>query len=329
MDRYDIPGMRAGRPPPSGLVLALVASAAVLALSGTARSATAPVPKPEVQAALQKADAGDPQPLTALADAGDAEAQYYAGLLYITGKGSIAKDPPRGCAYAQKASATRPDAMHMLGLCHQSPETGMQDKAKAEAAFARAAEMGFPKSKCTLGQLRMAEPARAESGLALCKEAASAGDVDAQVAVATAYFNGVTGKPNRAEARKWYEMASRQGNHDASRRLGQMYATGDGGSKDKKKAMELWIAAEKAGDPMAAILVADELFLKLSGGKPPGPGKYKFKGGVPLADFEVVEQWYRQASTSDPRPDVKKRADYALAILASLKSGGQAVSVAK
>jgi hypothetical protein len=49
-----------------------------------------------------------------------------------------------------------------------------------------------------------------------------------------------------------------------------MYAKGDGGPKDTKKAMALWTAAEKAGDPLVAILVADQLFSNLTGGEHPG-----------------------------------------------------------
>ena len=40
--------------------------------------------------------------------------------------------------------------MHLVGLCHQSGAGGAPDKSKAEAAYTRAAEMGFAKSKCAL-----------------------------------------------------------------------------------------------------------------------------------------------------------------------------------
>ncbi len=280
----------------------------------------APAPSPELQAAMTKADAGDPAPLAALADAGNADAQYYAGAMYIFGRGSIAKDPARGCAYEQKASASRADAMHLLAQCYQSGAAGAHDKAKAEATYTRAAAMGFPKSKCALGQMLMADPAQAARGLGLCQEAAKAGDADAQAAVGDAYFNGTGAARDRGEARKWYDMAAKQNEPDAMRKLGAMYAAGDGGKKDTKKALQLWMAGEKAGDPLAPILVADQLFSDMTGGRKPGPGQYKFKGGVPSGDIGVIEDWYRQAAKVDPRPDVKTRADYALKVLASLKT---------
>ncbi len=297
--------------------MALAPAAVAQTPAGAPTGASAPSPK--LQAAMKKADAGDPVALVAMADAGDAGAQYYAGVMYIFGRGTIAKDAARGCAYERKASASRGDAMFLVGRCYQSGVVGAQDKAKAEAAYTRAAEMGFSKSKCALGQMLMAEPQRAEHGVALCKQAATAGDAEAQSVVGNAYFSGAAVKQDHAEARKWYEMAVKQQDLNAARRLGEMYARGDGGKKDPKKAMELWVAAEKAGDPMVAILVADQLFSSLTG-RTPGPGTYKFKGGIPVADLEVVEEWYRQASKLDPRPDVKKRADYAVSILGGFKS---------
>jgi TPR repeat protein len=290
----------------------------------TAPAQTAPAQPPPVAADLKAAlEKSTPDELLRMADGGRADAQYYAGMLFLTGR-SVARDPARGCAYAQKASASRADAMHLVGECWRLGLTGQVDRAKAEAAYLRAAEMGNPKSKCALGQMLMTDPQQASRGLALCKEAATAGDVDAQVAVADAYFAGAAGsRPDYAEARKWYEKAAAQNNAQAARRLGEMYARGDGGRKDTKKAVELWTKAEAAGDPMAPILVADQLFADVTGGKKPGPGTYAFKGGVPLGDLEVIESWYREARDRDPRPDVKKRAEYALAILGSLKQGGQ------
>ena len=301
-------------------LIALPLAALPSAARAQGRSAAAPAASPEVQAAMKKAEAGDPAALVKLADGGNSEAQYYAGVLFLFGGKTIPKDAVRGCAYEGKASAHRADAMHLVGMCYQNGVGGSPDKAKAEAAYTHAAAMGFPKSKCALGKMLMAEPAQAERGLALCKEAAAAGDVDAQLAAGDAYFVGTVTKRDYAAARMWYEMAAKQHNAQASRRLGEMYANGDGGAKDTKKAMQLWIAGEKAGDPLVAILVADQLFSELTGGRKPGAGTYAFKGGVPVPDVEVAEEWYQLAEKRDPRPDVKARAKYALSILHSFKT---------
>lgn len=280
---------------------------------------------PDLQAAMAQADAGSSAELLRLADAGRPDAQFYAATMLLFGRGSGQKDPARGCAYAIKASASRPDALHLAGECYRQGLVGPPDRAKAKAAFERAAQMGFAPSKCALGEMLLAEPAEAQRGLELCKAAASAGDVAAQVTVGDAYFEGRGVRVDRAEARRWYEKAAKQ-NPQAARRLGEMYAQGDGGKKDVKKALKLWQEAEKAGDPLSAILVADQLFSDLTGGKRPGAGTYAFRGGIPVADIEVVEEWYRQAAQQDPRPDVKKRAEAALSVLASFKTAAKQVT---
>jgi len=174
----------------------------------------------------------------------------------------------------------------------------------------------------------MAEPGQGAQGLDLCKQSATAGDGEAQLIVADAYFNGGAVKADHGQARKFYDMAAKQNNPQAARRLGEMYAAGDGGKRDKKKAVELWKTAEKAGDPMAPILVADQLFSDLTGGKKPGPGKFGFHGGIPVSDIEAIEEWYKAAEERDPRPDVKQRAKYALSVLATFKTAAKSVSVA-
>ena len=308
-----------------GGLSALAAAAAIAASAMAQQWPGEPPTAPEVKAAMAKADAGDPDPLLKLADAGRPDAQYFAGGMLIFGRGRIARDPARGCAYEEKASASRADAMHLVGECYRRGLGGKLDKAKAEAAFTRAAEMGYPKSRCELGEMLFAEPAQAARGLSLCTQAAEAGDAGAQATVGDFYYRGSGPvKANHAEARRWYAKAAAQKQPAAARRLGEMYAKGDGGKRDAKKAVELWKVADAAGDPMVAILVADQLFSDMTGGKTPGPGKYGFRGGVPVGDIEVVEEWYAQARDHDPRPDVKKRAEYALSILASFKKAAGA-----
>jgi TPR repeat protein len=322
-------------PPPRGrlarhlrtLAGAAPALIAVGALAAAQPWSGAPPVPPDLKAAMAAADAGAPADLLKLADGGRADAQVYAGVMLLFGRGGVAKDPARGCAYVEKAAAARADAAYLSGQCYRQGLTGKPDAVKAKAAFARAAELGYPGARCALGQMLMAEPEEAGRGLALCKEAAQAGEAAAQRTVGDAYFRGGPVAKDRAEARKWYEMAAQQNDPEAARRLGEMYAQGDGGGRDTKKAVELWRKAEKAGDPLACILVADQLFSDITGGKTPGPGTYAFKGGVPVADIEIVESWYQEALKRDPRPDVQKRAQYALKILASFKTA--AVDVEK
>jgi TPR repeat protein len=248
--------------------------------------------------------------------------------MLIFGRGKVARDPARGCALVEKASASRADAMYLVGQCYARGLGGKLDKPKAEAAYTRAVAMGHAKSKCALGEMLFADPARAQRGLQLCKEAATAGDAEAQAEVGDFYFRGSGPvKPDHAEARRWYAMAAKQQNPTAARTLGEMYAKGDGGKRDVKKAIENWKIADAAGDPLVAILMGDQLFSQMTGGRTPGPGKFAFQGGIPVADIEVAEDWYRQARDRDPRPEVKKRAENALSVLAYFKQAAGAVTV--
>lgn len=313
--RYGLRGLAA----PALAVVALASNA--WAQSG------APAVAPDLQAAMAKANAGTATDLVQLADAGRADAQYYAGLMFLSGQGGAPRDGARGCAYETKASASRADAMYMVGRCHQHGLGGPPDPEKAKAAYARAAEMGFPKAKCALGQMLMTEPGQAGRGLDLCKESARAGDVDAQVEVGDVYFTGLSGgtpKADHAEASKWYDMAAKLQNPEAARKLGSMYAKGDGVRRDPKRAMELWTIAEKGGDPLVCILVADTLFAEITGGRTPGPGQYAFRGGIPVKQIEVAEDWYREALKRDPRPEVQERAKLGISVLSSFKTAAQA-----
>lgn len=298
--------------------LAMMTAFATLAIAQT--TPAGPPLADDLRAALGQADAGQSEPLVRLADSGRGDAQAYAAILFIFGRGSIAADPPRGCAYAEKASTSQAAAMHLLGECYSRGLAGPRDVERAKAAFTRADAMGYPKSKCALGELLLLEPAQAARGLELCRAAAEAGDVAAQERVADIYRTGGPVRADPAQARRWYQKAVDANDPQAARKLGEMYNRAEGGRRDRKKALSLWQTAEKGGDPLAPILVADELFSDLTGGKKPGPGQFAFKGGIPVEEIKVIEDWYREALERDPRPEVKKRAQAALDVLGHFKT---------
>jgi TPR repeat protein len=306
----------------------LLIAAAALALSTGAAEKPAIPAQPQIasdlKAALEAANAGKPGDLVAMADRGRTDAQFFLGAAYLAGRHGFARDAAKGCAYVEKASITRGDAALLAARCYKDGLAGPADPAKARASLQHAVDLGQPGAKCILGKMLMGEPAQAAQGLSLCKDAAQAGDVDAQVAVGDAYFTGSGVKSDRKEARRWYDMAAKAGHTQSMRKLGQMYVNGDGGNKDVKKAIELWTGAEKAGDPMASILVADQMFAELTGKKDPVGGQYAFKGGVPLDQVKATEAWYQEALKTDPRPEVKTRAQTALNVLASFKTAAGA-----
>jgi TPR repeat protein len=299
---------------------------AFISLAAVAQAQHQPGPtasSTEVQGAVTKARRGDIKDLVRLADGGNPDAQFFAGLTFLSGVPGVPKDEPRGCEYEKKASRVRADAMHLVGECYRRGVGGAADPAKAKAAYQAAIDKGYRQSKCALGRMLVAEGQEAARGLSLCKEAATAGDVAAQLALGDIYFEGKAVKPDHREARRWYEMAAKQKQPRAARTLGVMYDTGDGGSRDKKKAMELWKTAEAAGDRYAPLLVADRMFEQLTPRSNPKKGKYVLPAGTPPSYVDDVSAWYDEVLKRDPRPESQARAKFALNVLSQLKSAAQ------
>jgi len=311
-----------------GIALALATAAHAQTPAAPAHPAWTPPQLPEeLKAAMAKADAGDIKPLEALAAAGHADAEFYLGVALIFGRKDVPANGKRGCELVGKASITRPDAEFMLGECYRLGLGGVTDPSKAAAAYTLAAGKGFGPAKCALGSMMLAEPPpKPARGLQLCQESANAGDAAAQLVLGDAYRQGKGAERNPKEARRWYEMAAALKQPEASRKLGEMYAAGEGGKKDKKKAAEFWRTAESGGDPYASILLADQMFLEITDGKPPGPGRFKFRGGIPVGDIDTAIEWYKDAQKRDLRPETQARAKMALYTLTSFKSAASGVS---
>ena len=118
-----------------------LAPAAFLLGAPAAVAATAPTPtpwvepaiSPEVKAAMDKADANMPADLIALADKGRTDGEFYAGVMLIYGRGPVAKDPKKGCAYEEKASALAVSRAPYRPFCQHTPTRCMASARLAEA----------------------------------------------------------------------------------------------------------------------------------------------------------------------------------------------------
>ena len=111
------------------------------------------------------------------------------------------------------------------------------------------------------------------------------------------------------QPRSALEDAAAAGTADgfALRRLGEMYASGEGGKKSRKEAARLWRAAADAGDARAPILLADQLYEEIYG-RPDASGVRVRAGRIPRAKAEEAMTWYRLAFERDDRPEVRSRA---------------------
>ncbi|MBY0406597.1 MAG: sel1 repeat family protein [Rickettsiales bacterium] len=98
-----------------------------------------------------------------------------------------------------------------------------------------------------LGGQARADTPESPSMVAL-RQAADAGDVNAQNALADAYFHG-TGLPkNPTEAIRWWRKAADKGSGEAYSLLGTVYYQGIGVPKDSAEAVRFWQKAAEMYD---------------------------------------------------------------------------------
>jgi len=126
------------------------------------------------------------------AEQGVASAQFNLGVLYKRGEG-VAQDDKQAFFWFQVAAEQNfPQAQHNLATAYAEGKGIATSYPKAAAWFEKSAEAGLSQSQFSLGALH-------ERGL-------------------------ITGQPNPAEARRWYERALAQGDTRASERLAALDA---------------------------------------------------------------------------------------------------------
>ena len=156
--------------------------------------------------------------ITAAADAGDAEAQYYLARIYDAGTQGghpnaeivsvLEKSAERGCAPAQV----------MLGNIYQFGRRGIsKDLKKARFWYEMAAAKGASEAMTRLTMIYQQD-----------------GDVHAKAKTAD-------------ENVEWLELGAKQGDAEAALTLGKMAETGNGIPRDPKRAAELYKIAADAG----------------------------------------------------------------------------------
>jgi len=220
---------------------------------------------------------------------------------------------------------THPQTWTEPALSAQTAQAVQKAQAGDFSELIQAADAGHADAQVRLGRAHMsgAKGLAADKAKACAyQEKAAASRADAMYLAGLCRQQGLGGaKPDARAARGWYEKAAARNFPPAQRTLGEMYARGEGGKKDKKKAIEMWVAADKAGDNMVPILMGDFLFGELTGGKTPGPGKFRIPAGAPLGQVKEAAAWYEAAAQRDPRPEVRQRATTAVSVLTQLEAG--------
>jgi TPR repeat protein len=211
--------------------------------------------------------------LEALAANGRSDAEEALGEIYGLSGPTALRDEVAACSWYAKAAASRADSMHNLALCAEKGVGGTPDFARAAVLYRQAADRGYAKSMCALGNLYVSGrgvPKDEKRGAALCRQGAELGDPDAQTDLANYYLWGKGVPHDMTQARHWYELAAAQDQPNAEFVLGQIYWNGDGVPRNQAKAAELWKAAYKHGRVDAAPLLATWLFASWMAAHPTG-----------------------------------------------------------
>ncbi|HEX8412915.1 MAG TPA: tetratricopeptide repeat protein [Sphingomicrobium sp.] len=173
------------------------------------------------------------------------------------------KDEVAACGWFAKAAASRSDALHNAALCHENGVGATRDLVGAAALYRQAADRGYARSMCALGNLYIAGrgvPKDETKGAALCRQGADLGEANAQTDLGSLHLQGTGVPKDVVQARHWYELAAAQGQPNAQFVLGQIYWNGDGVARSKAKAAELLKEAFKGGRQDSAPLLAKWLF---------------------------------------------------------------------
>ena len=118
-------------------------------------------------------------------------------------------------------------------------------------------------------------------------------------------------------------MAAKQANPEASRKLGTMYAKGDGGPRDRE-ARDGTVDGRRKGRRSARVDPGGGPdVLRPDRGSHARTRQVRLSGRYPGGQIEVIEDWYGKLKQRDPRPEVKQRAQTALTVLAGFKKAAE------
>lgn len=168
--------------------------------------------------AIARQRSRDAANLGALAEQGDAKAEFDLARMYADGKGV------------------------------------RQDYVVAAAWCRKAAEQGYAKAQFNLGQMYFHGQGVSKNyaeALKWIQKAADQGDAKAEDGLGFMYYNGQGVPQDYAEAVRWYRKAAEQGDAGAQESLGYMYGTGRGLPLDRSEAIFWYRKAADHGDVKA------------------------------------------------------------------------------
>lgn len=161
-----------------------------------------------------------------LAELGNVDAQFQAGMIYAMGKGIVEDDKQAAAWFGKAAEQGHREAQTKLGFMYATGKGVEQNSSSAIYWFYKAAEQSDPTAQYNLGLI---------------------------------YAEGQGVAKDRSLAFSWYSKAAVQGDARAQYKLGDMYANGVGVAKDNKQAVVWYRKAAKQGlaEAVAALKELD------------------------------------------------------------------------
>ena len=188
------------------------------------------------------------------AELGHAQAQFYLGRFFETGRGTQQDYYKARYWYEKSATGGEPVAMNNLGLLLEDGNGCPKDHNQAFAWFRKSAQAGY-----YLGQRNLARCY--EQGIGTAKNlqeahsnyllAANQGDDHSQYRLGYFYHTGTGVAQDYIKARQWYEKAAEKNHVYALNNLGWLYECGHGVAKDYNKMLSYYRRAMERNHPTA------------------------------------------------------------------------------
>jgi TPR repeat protein len=227
---------------------------------------------------------------------GQAGAQVALGYSYEKGRG-VPVNPAKAMEFYRAAAAQNSaDGLFNLGRLYKDGIGVAANPAEANRNFRLAAEQGSEEARKELVQSGPARSAPAQSsfdeGERLYKagnfagafqvfmQAASAGNLRAQLQVGSQYERGEGVAKNEAEAVRWYTKSATGGDAQAMKNLGLMYENGSGVRENWAEALNWYSKGAAKADRSGEFALGR---------------MYEFGMGVPQSREKAIE-WFRKAA---------------------------------
>ena len=197
--------------------------------------------------AFQSATATEFDEMKALADQGEAAAQYNLGVMYADGDG-VPENGAEAVKWFRKAAAQGDaDAQYNLGVMYADGDGVPENDSEAAKWYRKAADQGDADAQHNLALMYDTGdgvPKNDAEAFKWYRKAADQGLAVAQYNLGIMYDTGEGVPKNDAEAFKWYRKAADQGYVEAQYNLGVIYGNGGGLSEDDTSAVKAFTFPE-------------------------------------------------------------------------------------